>query len=220
MVIDTNWFLTTTQATQILRTMEMHLLSADRQRYVTSRYPQLQGARLIPLSLVFLASAWWRAGGLHLPGDHLRYGPSAWFFGSLTAAVVGSYGIRHWYRRSLGSVGQRATRSAAIPILGSCALVALAVWLQSALQWQVSLPALSVAAVLAATGVASNRLRRHYLVAAAVLVIFSALPVLGVGVPALDATFDFVIGVVLLITGIGDHRLLSRTLHRPAERWA
>ena len=30
--------------------------SEDRMRYATSRYPQLKGVRLIPLSVVFLAS--------------------------------------------------------------------------------------------------------------------------------------------------------------------
>jgi hypothetical protein len=125
--------------------------------------------------------------------------------------------IRRWYQRSLGSVGQHATRSAAIPILGSCLLVALAVWLQSALEWRLSLPALTVAAVLLATGLGSGGFRSHYVAAAVVLMIFSALPLLGVDFSALDATFDAVIGVTLLITGIGDHRLLTRTLHPPAE---
>ena len=200
--------------------MNMKLLSADRLRYVTSHYPQLQGARLIPRSLVFLASAWWRAGGLRLPGDHLPYGPQAWFFGALVAAIVASYAIRRWYTRSLGAVGQYAVRSAAIPILGTCVLVGFAVWLQGTLGWRLSLPALSVAAVLLATGLRSRGLRSHYVIAAAVLLTFSGLPLLGLGFSALDATFDAVIGVVLLITGMGDHRLLMETLQPPTERLA
>ena len=187
-VIATNWLLTTTMIAQILRTMDMKLSAAKRLFYVTSRYPQLQGARLIPLSLVFLASAWWRAGGLHLPGDHLPYGPQAWFFGGLIVAIVVSHAIRRWYTRSMGSVGQRATRTGAIPILGTCALVACAVWLQGALQWRLSLPAVAVAAVLLATGLSSRGFRAHYVAAAAVLFTFSVLPLLGVGFspPALD----------------------------------
>jgi hypothetical protein len=197
--------------------MDMKPLSADQLRYVTSRYPQLQGARLIPLSLVFLASAWWRAGGLHLPGDHLPYGPQTWFFAGLSVAIVVSHAIRRWYTRSLGSVGQRSTRSGAIPILGTCALVACAVWLQGAVQWRLSLPAVAVAAVLLATGLSSRGFRAHYVAAAAVLFTFSVLPLLGVGFTALDAMFDAVIGLVLLITGVGDHRLLTQTLHPPTE---
>lgn len=195
-------------------------MSTNRVRYVTARYPQLQGARLIPLSLVFLASAWWRAGGLHLPGDRLPYGAPAWFCAGLGGAVVVSYPIRRWYSRSLGLVGQHATRSAVIPIFGTCVLVACAVWLQALLPWRLSLPAIAVAAVLLLTGLGSHGLRSHYVAAAGVLVVFSALPWFGVGVSTLDATFDAVIGLVLLIAGVGDHLLLTRTLHPPAERLA
>jgi hypothetical protein len=53
--------------------------------------------------------------------------------------------------------------------------------------------------------------------AAAVLLMFSALPLLGVGVSALGAIFDVIIGVVLLIAVMGDHRLLTETLHPPKE---
>lgn len=216
LVINDNRLLTITDNTRILRTMDMKLAS-ERVRYVTSRYPQLQGARLIPLSLVFLASAWWRAGGIHLPGDDLPYGAEAWFFAALGSAIVASYLIRRRYARSLGSVGQHATRSAAIPILGTCALVAFAVWLQGELQWRLSLPAISVAAVLLATGLAHRRFRVHYVAAGAVLLAYSALGLFGVGPLVLDASFDAVIGIVLLIAGVGDHLLLTRTLHPPAE---
>jgi hypothetical protein len=198
----------------------MKQLSSDRVRYVTSRYSQLQGARLIPLSLVFLASAWWRAGGLHLPGDHLRYGAQAWFFGGLIAAIVVSYGIRRWYTRSLGAVGQRAAHSGAVPILATGALVAFALWLQGVLQWRLSLPAVAVAGVLLVTGLAHRRLRVHYVAAGAVLLAFSVLPLLGLGPSAMDATFDAVIGIGLLIAGLGDHLLLTRTLRPPVEHLA
>jgi hypothetical protein len=199
--------------------MIVKLLSADRLRYVTSRYPQLQGARLIPLSLVFLASAWWRAGGIHLPGDHLTYGARAWFFGGVAVAVVGSYAIRR-FTRALGAVGQHPTHSAAIPIFGTCLLVALTARLQSELEWRLCLPAVAVAAVLLATGLRSRGIRSHYVIAAAVLFMFSALPLFGVAFSSLDATFDAAIGVVLLITGLGDHRLLRETLHQPTKRLA
>jgi hypothetical protein len=197
--------------------MNMKQLSADRWRYVTSRYSQLQGARLLPLSLVFLASAWWRAGGIHLPGDHVPYGAEAWFFAGLACAIAASYVIRRRYARALGSVRQHATRTAAIPILGTCALVAFAVWLQGALQWRLSLPAVSVAVVLLATGLAHRPFRVHYVAAAAVLLAYSALQRFGVSPSALDALFDAVIGIVLLIVGVGDHLLLTRTLYPPVE---
>lgn len=200
--------------------MDMKLSAAKRLFYVTSRYPQLQGARLIPLSLVFLASAWWRAGGIRLPGDHLARGPEAWFFAGLGTAIVASYVIRRWYTQSWGSIGQHPTRSAALPILTTCLLVACAVWVQEALQWRVSLPAIVVGAVLLATGLAHHRVRVHYAAAGAVVLAYPVLQLFGVGPSTLDATIDAVIGIVLLITGVGDHLLLKRTLHPPVERLA
>ena len=197
--------------------MDMKLSAAKRLFYVTSRYPQLQGARIIPLSLVFLASAWWRAGGFHLPGDQLPRGAEAWFFAGLAVALVASYLIRRWYAQSIGSIGQHPTRNAAVPMVATCVLVGFAVWVQEGWQWRVSLPAIAVGSVLLATGLAHHRFRVHYAAAGAVLLAFSALPLLGVGPSTLDATFDAVIGIVLLIAGIGDHRLLTRTLHPPVE---
>jgi hypothetical protein len=209
--------LTNTNVAQILRTMDRKLSAAKRLFYVTSRYPQLQGARSIPLSLVFLASAWWRAGGIHLPGDDLPRGPEAWFFAGLGAAIVASYVIGRWYTQSLGSIGQHPTRSGALPILTTCVLVAFAVWVQEALEWRVSLPAITVGSVLIATGLAHHRFRVHYVAAGVVLLAYSTLQLFGVGLSTLDATFDAVIGIVLLIAGIGDHVLLTRTLHPPVE---
>ena len=50
-------------------------MDADRLRYVTQRYPQLQGLRLLLLAALFLLSAAWRAGWvhLHLPGHAARW---------------------------------------------------------------------------------------------------------------------------------------------------
>ncbi len=197
--------------------MDIEPLPVDRLRYVTSRYPQLQGARLVPLSLVFLASALWRAGGFQLPGDRTTYGAEAWFFGGVGAAIVASYVIRRWYVRSLGSVGQRATRSAAIPILGTCILAALATLLQGTLHWHLSLPVATVAVVLFAIGASHYGYRAHYVVAAAVLLMYSVLPLFSLGLLALSAAFDAVIGIALLIAGLGDHLLLTRTLRPPQE---
>ena len=220
MVINKNQLLTNTTIAPILQAMDMKLSAAKRLFYVTSRYPQLQGARIIPLALVFLASAWWRAGGIRLPGDDLPRGPQAWFFAGLGTAIVASYVIRRWYTRSLGSIGQHPTRSAALPIVTTCVLVAFAMWVQEAFQWRVSLPAIAVGSVLLATGLAHHRFRVHYAAAGGVLLAYSALQLFGVGPSTLDATFDAVIGIVLLIAGVGDHRLLTRTLQPPVERLA
>jgi hypothetical protein len=196
------------------------LISPDRLRYVTARYPQLQGARLVPLSCVFLGSAWWRAGALRLPGDATPHGAEAWFWGAVGVAVVASYLIRRWYERMFGAVGQQGTRNAAFPILGTGLLLILAVNLQQILAWRFSLPAVALSVVLLAIGIAHSRFRGHYVAAAVVLLAFAALPMMDVGGRAMDAALDAAIGSALLIAGLGDHLLLMRTFYRDPWRLA
>jgi hypothetical protein len=196
------------------------LISPARLRYVTARYPQLQGGRLVPLSFVFLASASWRAGGLHLPGDATAHGAEVWFFGAIAVAIAASYLIRRWYGRKFGAVGQHVTRNAALPILGTCVLLVLAAYLQQTLAWHLSLPTVAVAVVLLGIGTAHSSFRGHYVAAAAVLLAFAALPMLNVGGRGMDAALDAAIGFALLIVGLGDHLLLMRTFYRDPRRLA
>ncbi len=188
-----------------------------RLRYVTSRYPQLQGLRLVPLSLVFLASAAWRAGLLPLPGDNQPLVPELWFLAAMVTAVLVSFVLRLWYTRRLGSVGQYGGRSAALPLLVTAVAAAAALWLQIVLHWHVSLPALTVAMALLAIGVAHFEYRRHYVAAAAVLFAFALFPLGGWGSEALSAAFDGAIGLSMLIAALGDHLLVVRTLRPPRE---
>jgi hypothetical protein len=188
-----------------------------RLRYVTSRYPQLQGLRLIPLSLVFLTSAAWRAGLLPLPGDSRPLVPALWFMAALVAAVFVSFTLRVWYTRRLGSVGQYGSRSAALPLLATAVAAGAALWLQIALHWHVSLPALTVAVALLAVGAAHYEFRRHYSAAAMVLFAFALLPLGGWGSAVLSAALDGTIGLSVLIAAAGDHLLVVRTLRPPQE---
>jgi hypothetical protein len=186
-----------------------------RLRYVTSRYPQLQGLRLIPLSIVFLASAAWRAGLLPLPGDSRPLVPQLWFMAALVAAVVVSFALRLWYTRRIGSVGQYGSRSAALPLLATAVAAGAALWLQIALHWQVSLPALTVALALLAVGAAHYGFRRHYIAAAMVLFAFVLFPLGAWDSGALSAALDGAIGLSMLIAALGDHLLVVRTLRPP-----
>lgn len=180
--------------------------------YVTSRYPQLQGLRLVPLALVFLVSACWRAALVHLPGDDTRDGPALWFSGGLVMAVILSYLGRAWYARHVGTIGQRYVQNAAIPILATCAFVTAAAAVQLAFAWHVSLPTAALGTVLLAIGVHHYAYRRHYVLAAALLGLLSVLPLTHVPPAVLGVVFDATIGATLLITALGDHRLLMTTL--------
>ena len=188
-----------------------------RLRYVTSRYPQLQGLRLVPLSTVFLASAAWRVGLLSLPWDNQPLVPELWFLAALVVAIVVSFVLRLWYTRRIGSVGQYGSRSAALPLFATAVAAGAALWMQIALQWHLSLPALTVAMALLAVGAAHCEFRRHYIAAALVLFAFSVFPLGGWGSNALSAALDGAIGLSMLIAAVGDHLLVVRTLRPPQE---
>ena len=188
-----------------------------RLRYVTSRYPQLQGLRLVPLSIVFLASAAWRVGLLSLPWDNQPLVPELWVLAALVVAILVSFVLRFWYTRRIGSVGQYGSRSAALPLLATAVVAGVALWLQVSLNWHLSLPALTVAMTLLAVGAAHCEFRRHYIAAALVLFAFSVFPLGGWGSNALSVALDGAIGLSMLIAALGDHLLVVRTLRPPQE---
>ena len=192
-------------------------IEVGRLRYVTARFPQLQGLRLVPLSFVFLASAAWRAGLVSLPGDIHPLIAQLWFFGAVVAAVCASFVARSWYSRHLGAVGQYYTRSAAIPLVVTSVIAGVALWVQVSEHWRLSLPPLAVGMALLGVGAADYEFRRHYLAAAGVLFGYSVLPILGLSWNALNVAFDAAVGLAILIAAVGDHLLVVRTLHPPEE---
>src|SRR5262249_19510507 len=123
----------------------------SRLKYVTERYPQLQGLVLMPLSVLFLASAAYRAGWFSLPGDDGPHVAARWFFGGLGLAVVASYPITAWYRTLLGSAPQRITHSQLWPMLGGIVALAIGVALQPFVPF--SAPVALVALVVGTFGI-------------------------------------------------------------------
>lgn len=191
-----------------------------RSRFVTARYPQLQGLRLIPLAIVFLVSALWRVGAFELPAEHSQYAPRVWFAAGVAMAIGVSFVIRRWYNRTLGTIGQRAAHNGAVPIVATTGLAAAATWLQVSLGWRLPLAAIVVGGALVAIGAREYRWRPHYVAAGAALLMYVVLPASGLPAHVLDATFDGVIALTLLIVGIGDHILLTNTLRPPTEKLA
>ena len=186
-------------------------MDSDR-RLVTRWHRQLQGLQLLPLSALFLLTAVHDVGGFHLPGDGQRNGGVRWFIGGLAMVFAAAIPLRRWYKR-YSQPRQRLIDSAAVPILLVAACLPVAVWLQRQAGLTVSLPALVVGAALAGVGIFHYRLRRHYLAAGAVLIGCAFLSPLAQTLPVRSALFDSAIGIVLAIVGIGDHVLLTTTLH-------
>jgi hypothetical protein len=184
----------------------------QRLRFVTERYPHLQGLRLIPLGLPFLVSAAWRDGQLAwVPGTH---GPGAgfWFFGLMIAALSLSVALGRYYRRRFGSVQPARQATGALLGLLFLALFFGSLWTQDLLSPKLSLPAIVIGTALGYVGVAGGQLRTHYIALAALCLCFATLGSFGVPLHARDVLLDDLIGIGLIVIGVGDHLLLRRTL--------
>ena len=142
-------------------------MDEKRRDYVTLRYPQLQGLRLIPAAFVFLAAAPWHLHLYHLPGEDQRLAPTRWFLIALFVAAGASLPIKKWYEPRWGKVTQGLR---GFPLLSMVAVIvgmALAGSLVPAQALPFSLPIGVLALALAVVGSMHYPYRRHYLLAAA-----------------------------------------------------
>ena len=187
----------------------------SRMRYVTEHYAQMQGLRLVPLGVPFLASGAWRAGWLRgLPAAD-GHGAAYWFCMGLAVAVAMSFAVRAYYRRRFGLAQPLPGRNGVVTLMAFVASFMVLVAMQDELHWRVSIPALFVAVVFAYLGLVQGRLRQHYLALAGACLIFASLGILGVPLHERDVLLDFLIGGGLIAAGIGDHLVLRNTLQPP-----
>jgi hypothetical protein len=84
----------------------------------------------------------------------------------------------------------------------------------------VSLPALVIAIGLAYPALSGAGLRWHYYLIAAGWLAFAFVPRLNLSAHARDVGLDLLIGVSLIVAGIGDDRLIRRTLTPRKELYA
>ncbi len=183
-------------------------------RFVTSRYDRMQGLRLLPLGVLFLAASLWRAGWLWWLPISDGAGAVAWFWTGLALAVGVSLVTRAYYRRRFGRADVPLWRGGGPSFVGLCVVFLATVWLQEVFASPVSLPVVFIGVALGYVGIV-HRSRAHYLPTAALCLVFAVLPVVGVSVALRDVLLDAVIGVVLVVAGIGDHLVLTRTLRPP-----
>src|SRR5688572_739259 len=114
--------------------------------YVAEQYDHLQGLRLVPLALPFLASAAWRAGWLGgWPTGSVPMEAAYWFFGGLALAIALSFTVRTYYRRRFGMTRPLPWRSGFITLTTLFACFVWLVSLQSTYEWPVSVPAIFIA---------------------------------------------------------------------------
>jgi hypothetical protein len=186
-------------------------MDSDRLQYVAQRHAQLQGLRLLPLSVLFLIKGAYDAGWFPLPGDDRPHVAGRWFFAALFVAIAASYAIRAWYVRRFDALTQRVRDSQFWPLAVGFVCFVLAGEIQSRARLPFSLPSVTVGLLLASVGIPHYRFRRHYLAAAAVCIAVAFVPLLGIPARLLRVLFDVAAATVLAIVGVGDHRLLATT---------
>ena len=173
--------------------------------YVTEHYEQLQGLRILPLSVPFLLSSLSRLA----PGAATLSG-RGWTL-LLVSAFAASALIGRWYSRQFGQAPPFRWRAALHVVAATAAFFALE-WLQEIRPLPVPLPLLFVAGALVRMGLAADRLRSHYIWIAAACALFALLPILAVPLDIREAALDGLVGGGLAVAAIGDDRVLRRVM--------
>ena len=184
----------------------------QRLRYVTERYQQLQGLRLVPLGIPFLLSATWRDGQLAWVPWASGAGARIWFATLLAASLTLSLFAKTYYERRFGNVQSAVTIKAPLAAFVFTALFIVSASLQPGVRAGVSIPLIIIALGLGYLGIVGGLLRLHYVVIAAFVALFATLGPLGVPLHARDVLCDRLIGIGFVVIGVGDHLLLRRTL--------
>jgi len=181
-------------------------------RFVTANFHQLQGLRLVPFGILFIGTPLGLMPWLPPAVDRffeVMFG--GWY--SLTAALACAFLVTAYYRRRYGTVAQhhRRLRNSLL------ATAVVAYWVLSAhvdtrLDWPVSLSSLFVSACLFLTVRVDGFIRVHYLFGAVIWFILAFILVFPIDPYVYVFVFYLTGGLTLIVCGIGDHLLITRTL--------
>lgn len=186
-----------------------------RLRDVTGNYSQLQGLRLIPVGLVFVANALFWRGSMEPRVFALTFAAAL-----LLYAWIGQY-----YKRAFGRVRRLMRHHArdGLAVALFVVLVFAGAWAERRYNLPFSSSGLAVAGLFLYLYFSSGSRRRHYLWVAAGFALLSFLPLLGV-----ISSGDFfgrgtilgnlALGVAYILVGIFDHLYLVKSFKPvPAE---
>lgn len=191
------------------------MVDAMRRRYVTAHFADLQGLRLVPVGVAFLVSAAWRLGWLGPSLSVGRQEAGRWFFALVCIALAASFPIRASYRRRFGDVRLTGGYTGAPTLVGCLLTLILLVWHQERANWHVSLPPLFLGLVLFRLGIVQRRLRVHYVPIACAFLVLAVVAPFEMSELAGDVAVDVIVGGSLIVGGLGDDRVLRRTLQQP-----
>jgi hypothetical protein len=181
----------------------------DRIRYITEHYEQLQGLRLLPLSLPFVVAAWWNV----VPWTKPTVVSARTVELALAAlAIAASFPIRAYYRRRFGRVPALPWRSGVLPLVGYAALLVLAEAIREVAHWPVPLPVVVVAILLVRLGLEAGGLRQHYVWIACACLVFMGLGQWRVPADIRALELNLLVAGGLVTAAVGDDRILRRAL--------
>ena len=188
-----------------------------RVRYITRNFDALQGLKMVPFGLYFLAMG---AGWLGKQGD-LSLSLPAFVLTLLVYWLTGRY-----YTRNFGRVNSE--RSNLVNNFFLPLAVILILWVAAAVDYSMRLPVSAFGLTLAIIlliwwWLQEQRTRIHYAVMAGLIALISLAPLGGVGegwliIQPPGTLFHLLIGAIFVIGGILDHLILVNgfTQRRPA----
>ncbi len=196
-------------------------------RFVATNYFNLQGLRMIPMSLLLVLVALW-ANGVKYP-----ISISSWLIVIIEAFVMSLtfIGIGRYYQRSFGWVKRTAESLRLewlVQIIGGM-LAAVAIWLDMTKKLPLSLIALVFGLGLLAdyiriTWLVKGRYLLFYPIGAILFLVVGLLPLLGFpgwwtgfGIKYQFIAVPIVIGIYMIFAGVWGHIFLVRTLTSKAE---
>ena len=191
------------------------MLQHERLRFVTANFYQLQGLRLIPLGIFLILM------GLDTH-EKLRWlspiGNSRLMLPTFVAMILGMAAATAYYRRHYGDVAQngRGKRNSLIA-LAILVFIVLTNFVDKPFDLPVWTGALFLCGCLVATVRADGWIRGHYLLPAAAWFVLGFPKVLPVPISWVGVIVFGVAGLTLIVCGIGDHLLITRTLVRTQD---
>lgn len=178
-----------------------------RVRYITRNFDALQGLKMVPFGLFFLAMG---AGWLGEQGD-LSLSLPAFVLTLLASWLIGRY-----YARNLGRVNSERSNLANNFLLPLA--VVLILWIAAAVDYWMRLPVsifgLTLAIVLLGWWwLQEQRMRIHYAIMAGLIALISLAPLGGIGegwsiIQPPGTLFNLLVGVIFMVGGILDHLIL------------
>jgi hypothetical protein len=183
----------------------------DRIRFVTANFYQLQGLRLVPLGVFLLIAAAGTQGWFTwLPGNS-PHAQQRWLAVAYGLAVAGASLATVLYARRFGSVWQFGRSGRNCLIVLAVAIFILLALVDQQFQPPLALAPLWTAAALAVIVCADGWIRSHFLLGSFAWMIVGVLPVLHPDAATMLEAYYVAGGLTLVVCGVGDHFLISRT---------